>query len=89
MCKILHIICVRYLDTFRGVNICVGVSASLIVIVLSACWLINRALARVPPPSILFEGMIITGDLVVPTLFILRFTGAGLVSGRINAFATR
>ena len=73
---------------FCGVKAIGGVSAFRIVTALSACWLINLALARVPPPSILFEGMIITGDLVVPTLFILRVTGAGLVSGRINACAT-
>jgi hypothetical protein len=33
--------------------------------------------------------MIITGDVVVLTLFDLRVAGAGLVSGRINAGATR
>ena len=65
-----------------------GVFASHIVIVLSARWLFNLALARVPPPSILYGGMIITGDLVVLTLFDLRVTGACLVSGRINAGAT-
>jgi hypothetical protein len=65
-----------------------GVSASRTVIVLSACWLINLALARVPPPSILYGGMIITGELVLLTLFDLQVAGAGLVSGRINSGAT-
>jgi hypothetical protein len=60
-----------------------GVSASRIAIALSACWLINRAFARVPPPSILYGGMIITGDVVVRTLFDLRFAVVGPVSGRI------
>ncbi len=55
---------------------------------LSACWLINLALARVPPPSILYGGMIITVDLVLLTLFDQRVAGAGLVSGKINASAT-
>jgi len=74
---------------FRGVKAVGGVSASHIVIALSACWLINLSLACVPPPSILYGGMIITGDLVVLTLFNLRVTGAGLVSERINSGATR
>ena len=74
---------------FRGVKTGGGVSASRIVIVLSACWLINLALARVPPPSILHGGKIITGELVLLTLFDLRVAGAGLVSERINAGATR
>ncbi len=78
-----------------GMNVCGvkadgGVSASHIVIALSACWLINLALAHVPPPSILYERMIITGDVVILTLFALRVAGgAGLVSGSINAGATR
>jgi len=58
-----------------------GVSASCIVTALSACWLINRALARVPPPSILYGGMIITRDLLVLTLVNLRVAGADPVSG--------
>ena len=66
-----------------------GVSASRIVITLSAHWLINLAFARVPPPSILYGGMIITGDLMLLPLFDLRVVGAGLISGRINAGATR
>ncbi len=66
-----------------------GVIASRIVIPMSACWLINLALAHVPPPSILYGGMIITGDVVVLTLFGLCFAFAGPVSGRINAGATR
>ncbi len=74
---------------FRSVKAIGGVSASCIVIALSACWLINLALARVPPPSILYGGMILTGDLVVLTLFDLRVAGAGLVSGRINAGTMR
>ena len=37
----------------RGVKADVGESASRTVIASSACWLINLALARVPPPSIL------------------------------------
>ena len=73
----------------RGVKANVGVSASCIVIALSACWLINLALARVPPPSILYGGIIITGVVVVFTLFDLRVAGAGLVSGSINVGATR
>ncbi len=74
---------------FRGVKICGGVSVSRIVIALSACWLINRALAYVPPPSILYGGMTITGPSLVLTLVDLRVARAGLLSGRINAGATR
>ena len=74
---------------FRGVKTGGGVSASHIVIVLSACWLINLALAHVPPPSILYRGMIITGELALLTLFDLWVAGAGLVSGRINTGAAR
>ena len=66
-----------------------SVSASRIVIVLRACWLINLALARVPPPSILYGGMIITGDLLVLPLVDLRIVDAGPDSRRINAGATR
>ena len=73
---------------FHGVKICGGVSASLIVIALSACWLINCALALVPPPSILYGGMTITGPSV-PILVDLRVARAGLLSGEINAGATR
>ncbi len=73
---------------FFGVKAIGGVSASHIVMALSACWLINLALACVPPPSILYRGMIITGDLVLLTLFDLRVAGAGLVSGKINTGAT-
>jgi len=74
----------------HGVKASGGVSASRIVITLSACWLINLALARVPPPSILYGGIIITGgDVAVFTLFDLHVAGAGLVSGSINAGATR
>ncbi len=73
----------------RGVKTVGGVSASCIVITLSARWLINLALARVPPPSSLYWGMLLTGDLVLLTLFNLRVAGAGLVSGRINVGTTR
>ncbi len=56
-----------------------GVSASCIVIVLSACWLINLALARIPPGT--WEGrMIITGDVVVSTLVDWRFSMVVCVS---------
>ena len=72
---------------FCGVKAVGGVSASCIVIALSACWLINLALAHVPPPSILYGGKIITVDLVVLNVFDLWVAGAGLVSGRINADA--
>ena len=72
-----------------GVKADVGVSASHILITLNACWLINLTLARVPPPSILYGGIIITGVVVVFILFDLRVAGAGLVSGSINAGATR
>ena len=74
---------------FRGMKAVGGVSASLIVIALSACWLINRALARVLLPSILYGGMIITGDFMLLTLVDLRVAGVGSVSGRINVGATR
>ena len=73
----------------RGVKADGGVSASRIVITLSACWLINLALAHVPPPSILYGGIIITGDVLFFTLVNLHVAGAGFVSGRINAGATR
>ena len=83
--------CTVLLDSI-GINFCgvkaVGcVSASRIVITLSARWLINLALAHVPPPSILYGGMIITGDLVLLPLFDLWVAGAGLISGRINVGA--
>ncbi len=71
---------------FRGVKIGGGVSASCIVIVLSACWLINRALALVPPPSLLRVGLTVTGPSLLPTLVDLRVAGAGLSSGRITTF---
>ncbi len=74
---------------FYGMKTFGGVSASRIVTALSACWLISLALARVPPPSILYGGMIITGDLMVLTLVNLRVAGAGPVSGMINAGSTR
>ncbi len=74
---------------FRGMKTVGGISASRIVITLSACWLINRALARVPLPSILYRGMIITGDFMLLTLVNLRVAGVGPVSRRINVGATR
>ena len=73
----------------RGVKTVGGVSASRIVILLSARWQINLALARVPPPSSLYWGMLLTGDLVFLSLFDVRVAGAGLVSGRINVGTTR
>ncbi len=84
--------CTDLLDSV-GINLCDvktvgGVSASRIVIVLSARWLINLALALVPPPSILYWGMLLTGDLVLLSLFNLWVVGAVLVSGRINAGTT-
>ena len=72
---------------FLGMKTNEGVSASRIVTALSACWLINLALARVPPPSILYGGMTITGPSV-PILVDLRVARAGLLSGEINAGAT-
>jgi hypothetical protein len=77
------------LANFCGVKTVSGVSASRIVIALSACWLINLALAHFPPPSILYGGIIIIGVVVGFTLVNLRAAGAGLVSGSINAGATR
>ena len=73
---------------FHGVNTIGGVSASRIVIALRACWLINLALAHFPPPSILYGGMTITGPSV-PILVDLRVARAGVLSGEINAGATR
>jgi hypothetical protein len=73
----------------HGVKTVGGVSASCVVIALSARWLINLALARVPPPSSLYWGMLLTGDLVLLSLFDVRVTGAGLVSRRINVGTTR
>ncbi len=76
-------------SNFYSVKAVGGVSAYRIVVALNACWPINLALAHVSPPSILYRGMIITGDLVLLTLFDLRVAGAGLVPRRINAGATR
>ena len=91
-CTIGEAKCTKFLDSVGiilcGVKTVGGVSASSIVIALSASWLINLALARVPPPSILYWGMLLTGDLMLLFLFNLRVTGAGLVSGRINAGTT-
>ena len=61
------------------------VRASCNGITVSALWLINCELACVPPPSILYGGMIITGDVLSPTLLDrCVFVGVGR-SGCINA----
>ena len=64
------------------------VRASCNVIAVSALWLINRVLASVPSPSILYGGMIITGDALSRTL-VDRCVSAfgGLGTGWINAGA--
>ena len=49
--------------SLRGVKDKGMARASCIVIALTACWLINRALARTSP-GICAGGMIITGDVV-------------------------
>ena len=71
--------------SLRGVKEKGIVRASSIVITVSACWLINRALARTPP-GIRAGGMIITGD-VVPRILVDRRISVGvwLGSGWINA----
>ena len=58
---------------------------SCIVIDVSACWLINRALVCTPP-GICTDGMRITGD-VVPRILVDRHFSVGvwLGSGWINA----
>ena len=62
------------------------VRASCNVIAVSALWLIVRVLACVPPPSILYGGMIITGDVLLRTLVDrLVFVVVGLGSSCINA----
>ena len=62
------------------------VRASCNVIAVSALWLIKCALARAPPPSILYGGMIITGDVLLRTLVDRRvFVVVGLGSSCINA----
>ena len=53
--------------SLRGVKDKGMVRASCIVIALTACWLINRALA-LTPPGICTGGMIITGDVVLRIL---------------------
>ena len=71
--------------SFWGVKAIGMVRASCNIIAVSALWLINHALARVPPPSILYGGMIITGDVLSCTLFDWRvFVGARHVSCCIN-----
>ncbi len=50
--------------SLRGVKDKGMVRASCIVIAVSACWLINRALVCTPP-GIHAGGMIITGDVVL------------------------
>ncbi len=87
MRKIVDIYRACHRTNFRGVKICGGVSASRIVIALSACWLINRAFALVTPPSLLRGGFTVTGPFLLPTLVDLRVAGAS--SGRIIAGATR
>ena len=72
--------------SFCGLKVIGIVRASCTVIVVSALWLINHALARVPPPIILYGGMIITGDVLSLTLVDWRIlVGVGLGSGFINA----
>ena len=60
---------VPYVDgtSLRGVKDMGMVRASCNVITVSACWLINRALARTPP-GICAGGMMIMGDVVLRTL---------------------
>ena len=63
--------------------------ASCNVIAVSALWLINLALARVPPPSILYGGMTMTGDVLSITLLDRRgVVGVGQ-SGCISAGPVR
>ena len=61
------------------------VSASRNVIAVSACWLINCALACTPP-SICAGGMMITGDVVVHTLVdpCYSVVGCGSVIAKIQ-----
>jgi hypothetical protein len=70
--------------SLRGVKATGIVRASCIVILVSACWLINRALVRTPH-GIRAGGMIITGDVVPRFLFDLCFSVlVWLGSGWIN-----
>ena len=71
--------------SLRGVKAKGIVRASCIVIAVSACWLINRALARTPPGTRAGR-MIITGDLV-PHFLVDRLFAmvVWLGSGWINA----
>ena len=59
--------------SLRGVKAKGIVRASCIVIALSACWLINRALVPTPP-GIRAGWMIITGDVVPGFLVDRRFS---------------
>jgi hypothetical protein len=63
--KICTVLSASLVINFLQVKTVGGVSASCIVIALSARWLINLALARDPPPSSLYWGMLLTGDLVL------------------------
>ncbi len=56
--------------SLRGVKDMGMVKASCIVITVSGCWLIKRALAHTPPGTCA-GGMIITGD-VVPRILVDR-----------------
>ena len=72
--------------SFRGVKDIGTVRASWNIIAVSALRLINHALACVPPPSILYGGMIITGDVLLRTLVDRHvFVVVGLGSSCINA----
>ncbi len=82
---------VSYVDrrSLRGVTDMGMVRASCNIIAVSACWLINRALARTPP-GICAGGMMIMGDVVSRTLVdrcISVVVGRG--SGWINAGSAR
>ncbi len=71
--------------SFRGVKAIGLARASCNVIAVSALWLINLALARVPSPSILYGGMTMTGDVLSITLLDRRgVVGVGQ-SGCISA----
>ena len=71
--------------SFRGVKAIGTVRASWNIIAVSALRLINHALACVPPPSILYGGMIMTGDVF--SINLLDWRGFPVVrqSGCINA----
>ena len=71
--------------SFCGVNAIGPARASCNVIAVSALWLIKLALARTPPPSILYSGMTMTVDVL--SIFLLDWRGVIGVgqSGCINA----